>query len=217
MASAFPNGSSFAISATYGSPVTISAISNANPAVATAAAHGLSDGDILLINSGWSGLDQRFVRVDESDTGTFKLEGVNTTNTAHYPAGDGVGTAAEVLTWTGVSQVVTSASSGGDPEFYNWKYVDDPSGRQRQRRTGTSAKSLQLTLDDDPTLGWHAALLAASQSRATTCLRVILPNGSKLYYSMEITYDGEPTLTSDQNMQVVATFSHIGDLMRYSS
>lgn len=145
------------------------------------------------------------------------MEGVNTLDTNRYPAGSGAGSAVKVLTWTGLSQIVGSQSEGGQPEYYTWKYVDDPTGRQRQRRTGTSAKSLQLTLDDDDTLGWHAALLAASQSRATTALRVVLPNGAKLYYSMEVTYDGEPTLTSDQNMQVVATFSHIGDFIRYAS
>lgn len=217
MASAFPNGSSFAISATYGSPIDISAISNANPGVATAAAHGLSDGDILVVSSGWISLDQRAVRVDDSDTGTFKLEGINTTDTNRFPSGGGAGTAREILTWTPVSQIVTTQSQGGEAEFYNWKYIDDVTGRQRQRRTGTSAKSLQLTLDDDTQLGWHDALLAASQSRATTILRVVLPGGSTLYYSTEVTYDGEPTLTADQNMQVVATFSHVGELIRYAA
>lgn len=217
MASQFPNGSAFAISVTYGSPVTISAISNAATGVATAAAHGLSDGDILIVSSGWTALDQRVVRVDNSTTGTFELEGVNTADTKMYPAGGGVGAAKEVLTWTSLSQVTNSASSGGEAQFYQWKYIDDASGRQRQRRTGTSPKSLQLTMDDDATLAWHDALLAASRSRETTVLRVILPSGAVLYYSMEVTYDGEPTMTADQNMQVVATFSHIGDFNRYAS
>lgn len=157
------------------------------------------------------------VRVDESATGSFKLEGVDTTSTTRYPSGGGAGTAKKVLTWTGLSQVTNSASSGGEAQFYQWKYIDDPSGRQRQRRTGTSPKSLQLTLDDDASLAWHDALLAASQSRETTVLRVTLPSGAVLLYSMEVTYDGEPSMTSDQNMQVVATFSHIGEFNRYAS
>lgn len=217
MASIFPNGSQFAISATYDTPITVSGVSNADPAVASAAAHGLTDEDIVIVSSGWTMLDQRVVRVDSADTGTFELEGVDTSNTTFFPTGSGGGTVTKVLTWVALSQVTNSQSSGGDPEFYTWKYVDDPSGRQRQRRTGVSAKSLQLTFDDDPSLPWHAALLAASQSRATTVLRVTLPNGGVLLYSTEVTYDGEPTMTADQNMQVSATFSHIGDFIRYAA
>ena len=75
-----PNGATLQIAATYGTAIPVTALSNANPAVATAAAHGLSDGDIIAVTSGWTRLNDRAARVADSLTGTFALENVNTTN-----------------------------------------------------------------------------------------------------------------------------------------
>lgn len=93
-----PNGSTVDLAATYGNSVIITAISNAATAVVTAAAHGLSDGDYVEITSGWLGLNGRIFRVDNTTTGTFELEGINTTDTNRYPSGGGAGSLREVAT-----------------------------------------------------------------------------------------------------------------------
>ena len=57
-----PNGTTFAIASGYGAPVTVSALSNATEAVATAT-NTLADGDFVEVTSGWSRLNGKVARV----------------------------------------------------------------------------------------------------------------------------------------------------------
>lgn len=204
MAASFPNGTIFALATTLGSPVPISSISNANPGVATATAHGLTDGDILLLSMP-SRLDQRVVRVDDAATNAFALEGIDTTSTTLYPSGFGVGSAREASNFTSFSQVTDVQTAGGEQQFYTWQYLED--GRQRQRPTFKNARSMTVVMDYDPSLPWHDALLAADLTQEVYVLRASLPNGSVIYYSVYVGYDGEPTFVINQNQQVTATFA----------
>lgn len=216
MSAIFPNGSVFSIGTTFATAITISGITNANPAVATATAHGLADGDIVMISSGWSRLDNAVCRVAGSDVNTFQLEGIDTSDTQQYPAGAGVGSAREITAFTAISQVTDSQAYGGDQQFFQWVYLED--GLQRQRPTFKNARSLQLTLDYDPDLAWHAALLTADRNGEPHAMRMALPNGSFIYYSMYVSFDGEPTATANQNMQVVANFAFANPRsVRYAS
>jgi hypothetical protein len=214
MSASFPNGTVFAIGSAYGSDVTISAVSNANPGVATAAGHGYSDNDIILLAMP-SRLDGRVVRVDTPATGSFNLEGINTTSTTLYPSGFGVGTSKEVSTFTSLSQVVDSQSSGGEQQFYQWVYLED--GRQRQRPTFTNARAMTLTLDYDPALAWHQALLDRAVANEVSALRATLPNGAKLYWGVYVGYDGEPTFTINENQKVSLSLSLAAPHTRYAS
>lgn len=204
MSASFPNGTIFSIGTAYGSDVTVSAISNASTGVATATAHGFADGDILLLSMP-SRLDSRVVRVDNAATNAFDLEGINTTSTSLYPSGFGVGTAKDVTTWVALSQVVDSQSSGGEQQFYQWVYLED--GRQRQRPTFKNARALTLTLDYDPDLSWHTALLNADELGTVHALRAVLPSGATLYYGVYVGFDGEPTLTINENMKTTVSFA----------
>jgi hypothetical protein len=91
MSAILPNGSILEIASTYSVAKLVTAISNANPAVASAAAHGLAEGDIVVVNSGWTRLNDKVVRVADPDSGTFEMEGIDTTKTTVYTAGSGVG------------------------------------------------------------------------------------------------------------------------------
>lgn len=215
MASFFPNGTIFSVATVYDAAKTISAVTNANPGVASSTAHGYNDGDIVVVSSGWTGLNDRVVRVADKTTDAFSLEGIDTTNTSKFPPGAGVGSARKVTTWAALSQITNSASSGGEQQFAQWVYLED--GVQRQRPTFKNAKSLQLTLDYDPSLPWYTALIAADEAGDPRVLRAALPNGAFLYYNMYVGFDGEPTMTINQNMQCVATFSHVARFIRYAS
>lgn len=214
MSASFPNGTVFAIGSAYGSNVTISGISNASPGLATAPAHGLTDGDIILLAMP-SRLDGRVARVDDATTGAFDIEGIDTTSTTLYPAGFGVGTAKEVTTFVSISQVVDSQSAGGEQQFYQWVYLED--GRQRQRPTFTNARSLTLTMDYDPSLAWHQALLDRALANEVSALRATLPNGAKLYWGVYVGYDGEPTFTINENQKVSLSLSLAAPHTRYAS
>jgi Phage tail tube protein, TTP len=215
MASTFPNGTVFALSAALAAAKTVSAVTNANPGVATATAHGYADGNIVVMNAPGR-LDLLPVRVDNSSTNAFDLEGIDTTSTTLYPSGFGVGSAQLAATFTSLSQTVEVTTSGGEQQFAQWAFLED--GKQRQRPTFKNARGLQLTMHYDPTLAWHAALLAADQLADVRVLRATLPTGAILYYSVYVGFDGQPAVTINENMTVVASFALASpDLTRYAS
>jgi hypothetical protein len=204
MSASFPNGTIFALATTLAAAKTITAISNASTGVATSAAHGYTDNDILLLSMP-SRLDQRVVRVDGATTGTFQLEGIDTTSTTIYPTGFGVGTAQEATNFVSLSQVTDVESAGGEQQFFQWVYLED--GRQRQRPTFKNARSMTLTLDYDATLAWHDALLDADLANTVHVLRATLPTGATIYYSVYVGYDGEPNFNINTNQQVTVALA----------
>ncbi|WP_157755088.1 phage tail protein [Variovorax boronicumulans] len=215
MSAFLPNGTVYSIAATYGPAIPVTALTNAAPPVATAAAHGLVNGEILELTSGWVGLDGRPSRVSLSTAGTFGLEGYNTTNVQAYPALGGVGSVRKVLTWTQISQVLGNDSSGGEQQFVDWVYLED--GTQRRKPTYKNAKTLTLTLADDPSLAWNAILSAADFDGLPRILRAALPQGGAIYYNVYVGFDSEPKLTANQINAVTATFTSVGKLIRYAT
>ncbi len=204
MASIFPNGAIVSIGTAYDAAKTITGISNANPAVVTAASHGYTNGDIIVITSGWPALDQAVARVSDAAT-TFELEGYDTTDTARYSPGGGAGSSRKVTNWVALSQITDSTTAGGEQQFFNWSYLED--GQQRQRPTFKNARSMTFTMDFDDSLAWHNALLNADRAGTPHVFRVALPNGSTIYYNLYVGFDGEPTLNANQNMQVTCSLS----------
>src|SRR5688500_4414388 len=142
MAVSLPNGSIVSIASGYGSAATITAITNANPGVATAAAHGFADGDIIEVTSGWSRLTDKVLRVDGSTTGTFELEGIDTTLTSIYPNGGGAGTAREITGWTQLAQITNSTSSGGEQQFLSYQFLE--SDAEKRIPTFKSAAGIEF-------------------------------------------------------------------------
>jgi hypothetical protein len=212
----FPNGTVFSVSTALAAAIALTAITNANPAVATAAAPP-ADGAIGIVTSGWPGLNQRVARVANADVGSFELEGYDTTNAAKYPTGAGVGTFTPVTTWIPLSQVTNIAKSGGDQQFYQWQYAEDPSGQQQQRPTFKNAKTITLTLDYDPALAWYDALDKADEAKEALVLRAVLPSGDELYYYVYPSFDADPSMNLNQNMGNTATFSLISKFTRYDA
>lgn len=215
MSASIPNGSVFSLATTYGPVLPVTIASNANPAVLTSAGHGLANGDIIEITSGWLGINERIARVAGVAANTFQLEGYDTTNLGKYPIGTGVGSVRKILTWTQIGQVTGSESSGGDQNFVEWVYLED--GRQRRRPTFKNAKGLQLTMADDPSLPWNAVLAAADEDGLARALWLKLASGGSIYYNTFVSFDGEPSLNVNQIMSVVATFSQIAQLKRYAA
>jgi hypothetical protein len=202
MASYFPNKTVLSISSAFGSDLTVSAVTNANPGVATSTAHGLSDGDIVLMSSGWTELNDRPVRVAGSTTNAFNLEGFDTTSTTRFPAGGGVGTVKEVTSFVPFSQVTDVQTAGGEQQYFQWVYLED--GLQRQKPTFKNARTMTVLLDYDNALAWYSTLLAHDLSGDTQVLRAALPNGKVFYWSVVVGFDGEPNFNINTNMQVTA-------------
>ncbi|VFR31891.1 phage-related conserved hypothetical protein [plant metagenome] len=214
MSAIFPNGTVFSVSTAFAAAIDVTAISNASPAVASAAT-APAEGAIVAVSSGWTELNERIVRVANAETGSFTLDGVDTSSEARYPAGQGAGSVKAVSAWVDLSQVTAIEKTGGEQQFYQWRYVEDRSGRQRQRPTFKNAKTITITLDYDPALAWYDALRDADALKEPVVLRAKLPNGDELYYLVYPSFDADPSMTLDTNMQNTATFSMTSEFTRY--
>jgi hypothetical protein len=210
-----PNGSIISVGSTYGSPITVTAITNAATAVVTAAGHGLADGDYVVVTSGWSRINGKVFRVDGATTNTFELEGLDTTSTVIYPAGSGVGTVKEVTAFVQIPQILTSATNGGEQQFLEYQFLE--SDAQTRIPTVKSAAGLTLSIGDDPTLPGYAVLSAANDDRDPRAVRVDLSNGSKILYNGYISLNRTPSLTVNELAASEVTISFVNEPVRYQS
>lgn len=216
MSVSLPNGSTVSIAATYAAVKAVTGISNASPAIATAVAHGFLAGDIVEIASGWSDLAGRAARVKAPIAAdTFALDGFDTTSQQRYPTGGGVGSARKVLTWQPITQVLDAAMTGGEQQFYTYSFLEDV-GDERQLPTNRSARTLTLTIADDPTLPQYQVLKAANDARTPVIVRFALANGSAIYFSAYVSFSEMPTLTKNEAMAQVVTLSLAGAPTRYT-
>jgi hypothetical protein len=210
-----PNGAKLAFSTVFGAVKQITGITNANPGVASSADHGLEAGAILLLESGWEGLDLRAARVAAPAADTFSLEGINTTDLVEFPAALGVGTAREVDTWVGIDQVIGTAAAGGDQQY--WTYSPLDSQRSKQLPTERSPQTMTLTLGDDPNKPWYAALDAADKAGDTRILRCTLKGGQTIYYAGIVSFNKTPTLVKGEGMAVTASLAINSEITRYAA
>lgn len=209
-----PNGATLQIASAYGAAIPVTALSNANPAVATAAAHGLADGDIISVTSGWTRLNDRAARVDNSLSGSFELEKINTLNVQPYPAGSGAGSVREVTAFVEISQITDVGTSGGDQQFTTFGFLADDDDRQLP--TSKNPISMSFTVADDPDLPYVAVVEEADEDKQPRVLRLNLPGGSVILYSAYVSITATPTLSRNNVMSRTITISLAGRSTRYS-
>lgn len=215
MAISLPNGALVAIANGYGSALTVSGITNANPAVATSTGHGLVDGDIIEVTSGWSRLTEKVVKVDQLTADTFSLVGIDTSLTSIYPSGGSAGSVRKVSGWTQLAQILDSSSSGGEQQFLEYQLLEGDA--QKRIPTFKSAAGLTFSVADDPDLPGFILASAANDDRLPRAVRIVLPSGATIYYNAYISLNKTPTLTVNQIMAVEVTLSLLAEPVRYSA
>ena len=214
MAVSLPNGIVLALATAYAAPLTVTAASNANPAVLTVT-NTLAIGDYVELTSGWARANNRVFRLSAVSGTTVTLEGFDTTSTTLYPVGSGTGTLRKISTWTQITQIMGCTSSGGEPQYQTYSFLEQDFDSQIP--TTTSAQSLALEIADDPTLGGYTALRAVALTRATTALRATLPAGGFILYNGIFAFDETPSLTKGNLMSVKAGVALQGRPVRYAT
>lgn len=214
MAYYFPEGSKFYFSNTLAAAATISALSNASPAVATATAHGYSDGDEILLLSGWEDATDSVFKVDQQNADSFKVLGLNTVNTSFYPAGTGTGTAQKISNWLEIPQVLSISTSGGDARFT----TISPLARRNDINvpTGFNALSLTLTLGHDPANANYQAMLDIARGLSKTAFKMVLSGGATAYGYGYMSISEAPTMSRNQANQVNAAVTMLGRFVSYA-
>ena len=216
MAIILATGTAFAIASTYGTAVNVTALTNAANAVATlGAGHGVLAGDFVELTSGWDLANSRIFRVSTVATNDATLEGLNSTSTALYPAGTGVGSLRRITAWTGLSQITPGFSvAGGEQQFADVTTIADRV--QRQIPTQRSAINVTLPLFDDPALPWVAAVRSASDSALPTGFRAVFPNGSRMVANAYWSLREVPTV-EDSTLRGDITLAFAAQPMRYAT
>ena len=213
MSISLPNGATLKLATVYAAAINFTAASNAAPAVLTAAAHGLANGDLVEVTSGWSRINNRIFRVSLSAVGTFALEGLDSSNTTTYTPGGGVGSVRKIATLTQITQILETTSSGGEMGFTEVSLLENDFSTQLP--TQASAQSIDISIADDPTLAGFIAVKAAAETRSPRALVVTLPNNSAILYNGIVSLDETPSLTKNSIMAVKSTFSLQGRPVRY--
>jgi hypothetical protein len=216
MAKILAVGTVVAIASTYGTASSMTALTNAANAVATlAAGHGVAVGDFVEITSGWGLINGRIARVSAVATNDVTLEGINTTSTTNYPAGQGVGSIRRITAWTNLSQITSGLSvSGGEQQFADVTEITDRT--QQQIPTTRSPIVVELPVYDDPSLSWTPTVRAASDSAVATAVRMIYPNGSRLVGNAYWSLGDVPTI-EDSTLRNSVTLTFAAQPTRYAT
>lgn len=215
MAYSLPEGSSQQFSNTLAGAKTITAITNANPAVATCTAHGYTTGDEIMLSSGWEDATDSVYKIESVDANSFKLLGLDTTNTSFFPTGSGVGTAQKLSAWTAIPQVLTISASGGDARFTDVNPLAKRNGIRIP--TGFNATSVTLSLGFDATNASYKSMVGISRSLSKVAFKQVLSGGSTQYGWGYMTVSEFPKLNNNQVNTVDAALTFLGRTMSYDA
>jgi hypothetical protein len=204
------------IASGYGSPLTVSAVTNASPAACTSTAHGLTNGDFVEFTSGWSKATNRVFRVSGSTTNAFNLEGLDTTLTSIFPAGAGAGSVRKITGWTQLQQILTTASEGGTQNFATYQFLE--ADNEVRIPTNKAAAGLNIEVADDPSLAGYILASTANDDRLQRAVKAVLSNASILLYSGYISVVKTPSMNVNEPMKVQVTVSFLNaEPVRYAS
>lgn len=216
MSYTLPNGSTIDLASSYSAPVVITSISNANPAVVTATAHGFTEGDIVQITSAWERLNNRSFVVGTVTTDTFELVGsqVDTTDTTFFPVGSSSGSAKSVETFVQVPQITAVEFAGGEQSFLDVQFLS--SSTQVQLPTTKSAITMTLTVADDPAQPFVPVVQGYDQDLSINTIRLNLVNGDSILYPSIVTFSPTPSVTINELLVNTMTMAVQGQPTRYT-
>jgi hypothetical protein len=192
---------------------TITGITKANPAVVTATAHGLSNGDYVYLSvQGMYQLDAKVVRVANVATNTFECEGVNSTSYATFSSGT-----AEAITFgTTISTATSMSASGGDFDFIDTTTIHD---LVRKQIPGT-ANPINYTFDNlwDIADAGQIAMKAATDAQALRAFKFTFGTGGPIMVFVGyVGFTGAPTGNAQDKVTASASISAFGTPTYYAS
>jgi hypothetical protein len=217
MALKLPNGTKFFISTALDVAKHVTAVTTANPAVATAAAHGLANGAPVLFQSGWEDATGSVFQIGgvTEDSFTFlEAAGLDTTDTTKFLPGGGVGTIQTITGWVEIQQIAESKANGGEAQFTD---VDLLSRDNAVRLpNGFSARSFELTVADDITLDGYKRAKHASDQLEKVVLKMAMRSGDVGYSYGYVSVNDVPTMDKGKVSSIKMVFTVDGKFTRYT-
>jgi hypothetical protein len=193
----------------------VSAVTKANPGVATYVGTDPTNGDYLYLSSiaGMYQLDEKVVRVANVNAGgnTLELEGVNTTSYDTFSSGN-----LQVVTFGSSLQIALDLSaSGGDFEQIDITTIHDSVRKQIPGAANPIVYSGNCIWDVAD--AGFIALKAASDTKGKRAIRLSFSNGQKAVFTGYIGFTGLPTGTNQDKVQTPFQITMFGTPTFYAS
>lgn len=211
-----PTGSTFYIASTVASEKTTTIVTNAAEAVVTSVAHGYTNGDFVIVESGWGRIHKRAFRIKTVTTDTFVLEGCDTSSTTYFPVGTGVGTVSKVSTFTQITTVMNPSSSGGEPKTVEYRFIESEISYSINDGFSATSYSLELDADSIGTAG-YTALKTLTDVQTDTVLKIVTRSGSIVLIPCTVALNEAISFTDGQINKVKAQFAGNNRAVRYAS
>lgn len=198
---------------------TVSAITKADPGVATSTAHGYSNGDYLYLEvQGMHQLNGRVFRVCNVATDTFQLEevsggtGIDTTDFDTFTSG----TAQKITFGNSITTAVDMNASGG-----NFSFIDTTTihGNQKSQVPGLP-EAMSFTFNNlwDPTDAGQAAMKAASDAQGKRAFKYTFGTGGKIMvFAGYVGFAGAPAGQAQDKVTTQAVITAEGTPSYYSA
>jgi hypothetical protein len=214
MGQQIPNGAQLAIANVMGASLPVTVATNAASCVLTVT-NSLTVGSYVEFVSGWSKATNRAYRISAQTGTTLTLEGLDTTSTANFPIGAGVGSVRAATTFTPILQILDLTTEGGEAETSTFKYLENESSTEFI--TGTSASAYVFNIGDDITLPGYIALKGVSDAKTQNVFRMTLPSGGVIVSCVKSFVNQNPKTDQDALITVSARLSVQNGVQRYAS
>lgn len=213
-----PTGARHSLCTEFGPSIAVTAISNAAEAVCTAEGHTFQAGDIVLIESGWSRLNNRAFRVKAVSGDTFTLEGkkANTSNQEFYNPGGGAGSVKKALTWVDLSGILSASTSGGEAKKVTYRYMNDENEQELNDGWTPVSRSMEMDSDEIDGPGYNA-LLELTEVQSTTIMRTVMRSGAITLLPCTVALNEEEIMQDGQINRVRIDVSGKARSIRYKS
>lgn len=209
-------GAKFLFSSTFGTPVTVTAASNADPTLLTAAAHGFADGDELLFNSGWEDATDTVWKADQQAADSLKLLNLDTADTRWFPVGTGTGTLRKVSSWVEIGQVLDIQPQGGGARNMDINPLSKRNGIKMP--TGFEASGYTLTIGYDPSLTSQVQLNAISRNLSSrVAFKFLLAGGQTGYGYGTAQIAQMPKIAKGSPVSVELQLNFLGQFVGYEN
>lgn len=176
------------IGKTEGAAKTVTAVTLANPGVASSTAHALTDGTVGYMNGvvGMAQLDGQAIRINAPAADTFQLEGINTTGYPAYTAG----TLIPITAWSTLSRAGSYQIGGGEADKIDNTTLLDVIKQEINGLLAAQSVSFDLKLE---TTDEEALTLINTAALAGTYLvfRITLADGAQRIFRGQPSMPGE--------------------------
>lgn len=208
-------GSKFFYSTTFGPKKPVSGVSNAEPAIVNAAAHGFANGNELLLLNGWEDASESIWRAQDVAAGTLELEDLDTSDAEWFPTGAASqGSLQLVSDWREIGQVLEVSNTGGGRR----DITVSPLARRNSivLPAGFEASGIDFVLGYDPSRVDQKAMDKISRRLShRVAFKFVLPGGAKLYAYGFLQKSGVPQLASQDVVKVNVSCSFLGMVSTY--